>query len=598
METEMKKNSMNLESEIEMKHYDSLTRGHKKKNGVFYTPMFLAEYTARKILQFAKKDGTVSEETKILDPACGNGLLLLAAANEARKMKIKGLSFYGVDKERNAIEECRENLGKKICKKDIFLQKSDAIYPFMKKNIKGWEKINNKLGVVNYDIAISNPPWGADLSKYDKKELSEEFELAQGQFDIYDLFIEIILRNLKPKGYYGIILPDSIFNQEQWRMRNLLLKRTSIKLIARLGEKIFKNVNRACTVIVGKNVNPRKTTKIQCVRLMPGHRADILNSAASLCSIEKKIGHKVSQDRFLKNEFQLFDIDCKDSENILISKIATGKTRLSDFVCNSRGAEISKRGNIVQCENCKLWLPLPRAEFPICQHCKVPINKENIEINKIIFEKRKKNKAIKKLKVGEDLSRYLADKWRWIDTSKQGINYKEENLYAGAKILVRKTGVGITASIDYENALTNQVVYILKLREELKERLTPEFVLGVLNSRAITYYLLKKHGEIEWKSHPYLTQKTLISLPMPVLRKTKKFKKSVEKITTLVYKITKENKMAHEYDAQIEREVAELFQLNKKDYRMIYDQLENAEQLIPIKRLQKISIKDIFSDGV
>ena len=31
----------------------------------------------------------------------------------------------------------------------------------------------------------------------------------------------------------------------------------------------------------------------------------------------------------------------------------------------------------------------------------------------------------------------------------------------------------------------------------------------------MTYYLIKKYGENEWKSHPYLTQTMLINLPFP-----------------------------------------------------------------------------------
>ena len=42
-----------------------------------------------------------------------------------------------------------------------------------------------------------------------------------------------------------------------------------------------------------------------------------------------------------------------------------------------------------------------------------------------------------------------------------------------------------------------------------------EFMLAVLNSRAMYYFLAKKHGETEWRSHPYLTQKQVLDLPMP-----------------------------------------------------------------------------------
>jgi tryptophan synthase alpha subunit len=63
--------------------------------------------------------------------------------------------------------------------------------------------------------------------------------LAKGQFDVFDLFTEVILKNLNENGVYGLILPDSVFSQEQARFRCLLSKNTTIDLIARLGEKYF-----------------------------------------------------------------------------------------------------------------------------------------------------------------------------------------------------------------------------------------------------------------------------------------------------------------------------------------------------------------------
>lgn len=39
-------------------------------------------------------------------------------------------------------------------------------------------------------------------------------------------------------------------------------------------------------------------------------------------------------------------------------------------------------------------------------------------------------------------------------------------MYTPPKLIVRKTGLGIYASIDYTGSMTSQTVYILKLREQ------------------------------------------------------------------------------------------------------------------------------------
>lgn len=142
-----------------------------------------------------------------------------------------------------------------------------------------------------------------------------------------------------------------------------------------------------------------------------------------------------------------------------------------------------------QCTKCKHWMPYPKAKQPKCSSCKTALNLERVTKEKIILNHNGVGNI--KLKVGEDLFRFTSVSKSWINTLKDGINYKDLNIYNGDKILVRKTGVGITASLDYENAITNQVVYILKLKPAFEKKVSLEFVLSVLNSRAMTYYLIK-----------------------------------------------------------------------------------------------------------
>jgi len=203
-----------------------------------------------------------------------------------------------------------------------------------------------------------------------------------------------------------------------------------------------------------------------------------------------------------------------------------------------------------------------------------------------------------KLKVGEDLFRFTSLSKSWINTLKDGINYKDLSIYNGNKILVRKTGVGITASLDYENAITNQVVYILKLKPAFEKKVSLEFVLSVLNSRAMTYYLIKKYGENEWKSHPYLTQTMLVNLPFPKVDfNSPDVKQMINRVTELIKKEvshSKEKNISKPTDLFIEKIVAKFFKLNQTDYNAIFETLSSSEQLIPIRRLLNCNTKEIF----
>ncbi|MGN6804095.1 MAG: Eco57I restriction-modification methylase domain-containing protein [Ginsengibacter sp.] len=579
-----------------MSPFEFYNKEERKVNGVFYTPSFLAEYLARKVVKYF---GSRRISTAI-DPACGDSILLRLFAKELMSKNILLPKIFGVDKDINAIISSTLKFNDKSFKKFAtrFIN-ADGLFPVNGKNsVEGWSDLRKELKAENgFDVAISNPPWGAQLNGYDQLTLNFNFTLAKGQFDIFDLFVEVILQNLIDGGIYGLILPDSVFSQEQARFRCLLSKNTTIHLIARLGEKIFPEINRACVIIVGSKIRPKSNHLVDCFRLSSNFKKRVVLNELALEEVEKKFAHKVPQSRFYKNNNCVFDIDLKIDEQKTFDKIQKNTVILQQIVKNTRGAEISKKGLVCQCPNCKHWMPYPKAKQPKCSSCKTGLNLENIQKEKIILNHNGVGNI--KLKVGEDLFRFTSFSKSWINTLKDGINYKHLSIYNGNKILVRKTGVGITASLDYENAVTNQVVYILKLKPAFEKKVSLEFVLSVLNSRAMTYYLIKKYGENEWKSHPYLTQTMLVNLPFPKVDfKSPDVIKLINHVTELVRKEvshSKEKNISKPTDLFIERVVAHLFRLNQTDYETIFETLNSSEQLIPIKRLMNCNTKEIFS---
>lgn len=572
----------------------------KKVNGVFYTPDFLASYLARKVFDYWDKINTNRNFQIILDPACGDSALLRAFGSILSNKNINESQFVGIDKDINAIVSSINNFSsdKKLKKNDFKFFNTDGLFPNDGLNTHhAWAEFKAQIDCEKgFDIILSNPPWGADMSNYDAFLLNHSFSVARGQFDICSLFVESIVNNLSETGVYGLILPDSLFNQEQWRVRSLLLKETSILSIVRLGEKIFPDVNRACVVVIGTKKRIENHL-IDCFRLNTEFKKQVLDNSLLLEEVEKKMVHQLPQQRFLQNAGFLFDIDLKENEENIIQKIEKSTLKVKEFVENSRGAEISKRGIACKCANCHQWLPFPKSTKPKCGHCNQSLNLTETEQENIILNHNGQGNL--KLKVGEDLYRYTSISKSWMNTLKKGINYKDLSLYEGDKILVRKTGVGITASMDYDNAITNQVVYILKLKQQYEAKLTLEFVLAVLNSRVMTYFLLKKYGDTEWKSHPYMTQTMLINLPFPMIDfKNEVYLSLIEKITTLIKEEVKNSKnknISLENDIAIENAVASFFGLDEADYQQIFEALASAEQLIPIKRLLNCNYKDIFS---
>lgn len=572
------------------------TREERKVNGVFYTPLFLAEYLAKKVVRYFGK----RKIANAIDPACGDSILLRTFANELLQSNNKTLpKIFGVDKDINAIVNSTSKFAAYPLKKFAtnFIH-SDGLFPVKGKNsIEGWSELCKDVKAKNgFDAAVSNPPWGAELSGYDPLILNFNFALAKGQFDVFDLFVEVILNNLNENGVYGLILPDSVFSQEQARFRCLLAKNTTIHLIARLGEKIFPDINRGCVIIVGRKAKAKSNHEVDCFRLSSGYKKKVISNELALEDVEKELLHKVPQSRFNENANCVFDIDLKTVEQKTFDKIQNNSVSVRQFVKNTRGAEISKKGVVCQCPKCKHWMPYPKSKQPKCNNCNSALILETATQEKIILNHNGVGNI--KLKVGEDLYRFTSVSKSWINTLKDGINYKDLSIYNGDKILVRKTGVGITASLDYENAITNQVVYILKLKPAFKNKLSLEFVLSVLNSRALTYFLIKKFGENEWKSHPYLTQTILINLPFPKIDfNSTDAKKLISRVTEIVrneVSHSRERNISKANDLFIERIVAHFFKLNQSDYKIIFESLSSSEQLIPIRRLLNCNTKEIF----
>lgn len=107
-----------------------------------------------------------------------------------------------------------------------------------------------KIKLPKIQAIIANPPWSSEKI-YTRDELHQAgFSLTDGQYDSYVLFIELAYKLLQNNGYFAFIIPDSIFDAQNESLRRFLISNMQIKVIARLGEKLFENIFRATTVII------------------------------------------------------------------------------------------------------------------------------------------------------------------------------------------------------------------------------------------------------------------------------------------------------------------------------------------------------------
>ena len=511
------------------------------------------------------------------------------ATSLSDKKRITKIFLCGLDIDDKAVTSCRRKLGKFDARFKTMVVDANSLYFFENAKNKTLIQIRKNFSFDNgFDLIIANPPWGADLTDYKEKLDSVQYATLSGQVNSFELFIELATKIVRSGGYFAFIVPDSILNHGKSVLRDILIESTEIKFIARLGEKIFPKINRACAIVICKNSPPSQTAQIDCFRLSSRSRSQILAGFGSFLEAEKNQIHTVPQKRFANNANKQFDIDLKETETTLVQKFQKSSKVLGDMLSCTRGVELGSSGMISACPSCQIWSPLSKTTITKCKSCGKTYS---IRDRQVSITSRTKMPNSKPLITGSDLKRYVAKPSKWIMLGKRGINYKSKATFESPKILVRKTGVGITATLDYTQAYTNQVVYILRSNNKSNPDL--EFFIALINSRAYYFFLAKVFGELEWKSHPYLTQSQILGLPLPDLR-SEKNNQIIEEIVLLLQAQFKNRRLPKHIDIKIESLIGKMFAFTKEDCRIIFNAINKLDELLPVKELKTFDCKEIL----
>lgn len=537
------------------------------KYGAVYTPTDLAEFVAQLSWMYRSIESS-QLATTVLDPACGE-LSLLKALDRTRADSPK-MRAIGIDIDPEAISANEKD--KFVVNRHVELFQADFLLPTGRKYDSA-EYWIDRVGEI--DLIVANPPWSSNRI-YSASGLKKSgFELAAGQYDSYVLFVELSMKLLSPGGMAAFILPDSIFAGEGKGLRKLLAENYSLKVIARLGEKLFPGVNRATTVILVQRKTPSPRNKVDCFRLDTDSRTSVLNGHSTLIREYGRGKHSVHQLRFQKAKGFAFDIDARASDEELLKKIRSAENQWSSDLVFGRGVEISKTGLLVQCTECQLYQGASKiqvtTESKICKFCR-----STFAIAKTFsaIHKDRKDGSVP-VYVGEDIRRYAAKKEHYLTLGYPGVSYKNLQLYEAPKLLVRKTGLGINAVIDMSGSFVTQTVYVMKPKDSLIQERDLWFYGAVLNSRLILYYYLKTFGENEWKSHPYLTKQILFALPIRAVKDVER--KTADTIANLARKIQTE--YVRELDMKLEEMIFELYGVSASEIDMISNELSSLPNL-------------------
>lgn len=238
---------------------------HAKVNGVHYTPPELAGFLAEVTVQaLGERDGPV----QILDPACGDGSLLLAIAKVVPASLLSSLILTGYETDLAALAEAEPILtnsgagGVTLLAQDFL--SVEGVEPESEYGQRSLFDREKPVGQ-RFDAVIANPPYVRTqvLGAKKAQELAERFRLT-GRVDLYQAFAQAMANVLKPGGVLGLLTSNRFLTVKSGAsLRQLLRREFALNAIYDLGDtKLFSAAVLPVVVVAKKQ---RSETSSNCI---------------------------------------------------------------------------------------------------------------------------------------------------------------------------------------------------------------------------------------------------------------------------------------------------------------------------------------------
>ena len=219
----------------------------EKRHGIHYTPRDLARFVARRSLAQIEP-----RELVILDPACGDGELLMALAHEASAVGLPAPHLVGIDRDQNAVAVATERLEGATTASCLV-----SCGDFLARRIDGGPS-----DLAAYDVVISNPPYVRTqvLGAARARALGRQFGLT-GRVDLYHAFVAAMTANLAKGGVLGLICSNRFMTTKGGlSLRTLLFARYDIAELWDLGDSKLFEAAVLPAVVIARRGEPAEVT--------------------------------------------------------------------------------------------------------------------------------------------------------------------------------------------------------------------------------------------------------------------------------------------------------------------------------------------------
>jgi methylase of polypeptide subunit release factors len=181
-------------------------------------------------------------QTTLLDPGCGHGAFIVAAARRlvrSQKMRIEFddvcQRLLGIEKDDAAVDVCRGRMSDALC--------SEGVCPKLAGRLaERWIIAGDFLEHAfdqPFDFVVGNPPYVRQeaISKEQLERYRVNFDCFYDRADLYVAFFERALKLLAEQGRLALICPDRFAkNQYGKKLRALISQRFSVECVVDLAQ--------------------------------------------------------------------------------------------------------------------------------------------------------------------------------------------------------------------------------------------------------------------------------------------------------------------------------------------------------------------------
>jgi len=220
----------------------------KKINGSYYTPLKLVSFLLDKTFTGLNY---LNENTKILEPSCGDGIFIKGLDHKLSKLAKKKIILHYIEKQKEELDKARKQ-------KTINRNLSRRSYC---QDFLDYQKTTKN----RYDLIIGNPPYIyknylSDIQKDKCMDVHEVAGLSKKRIkNIWTAFFVACERLLTPNGTLAFVLPAEFLNVNfTTEIRNFAKNKFERIEIYTFNELFFGDAGQDTLVFIGRKISQDK----------------------------------------------------------------------------------------------------------------------------------------------------------------------------------------------------------------------------------------------------------------------------------------------------------------------------------------------------